>query len=106
MDERFNQAGLVLSDHYAETMENAVLPFLKAREKRCSVQGAGGKPLFCVSCEADAPKGTELVLHGFTESAKSFRSSCIPGAERLFRVAYDQRGHAIPGGRRAKRTFP
>ncbi|MBR4333369.1 MAG: alpha/beta hydrolase [Clostridia bacterium] len=94
MDERFNQDGLVLSEHYAETMENAVLPFLKAREKRCSVQGAGGKPLFCVSYDADAPKGTVLVLHGFTESAEKFSELMYSLVQNGFSVvAYDQRGH-------------
>ncbi|MBR0219076.1 MAG: alpha/beta hydrolase [Clostridia bacterium] len=94
MDERFNQDGLVLSAHYAETMENDVLPFLKAREKRCTVQGLGGNPLFCVTYDADAPKGTVLVLHGFTECAEKFSELMYSLVQNGFSVvAYDQRGH-------------
>lgn len=94
MDERFNADGLVLSDHYASTMENAVLPYLKARQKTHTVQGAGGKPLYCVSCGADAPKGTVLVLHGFTECAEKFAELMYSLLQNGFSVvAYDQRGH-------------
>ncbi len=94
MDERFNEDGLILSENYADTMEKAVLPFLKAREKQQTVQGAGGKPLFCVSYGADAPKGTVLVLHGFTECAEKFSELIYSLLCNGFSVAaYDQRGH-------------
>ena len=94
MRELFNEDGLVLSDNYADTMENAVRPWLKAREKRETVQGAGGKPLSCVSFGADAPRGTVLVLHGFTESAEKFMEVIYSLLQNGFSaVAYDQRGH-------------
>ena len=72
MDERFNADGLVLSENYASTMGKAVLPFLKQREQAQTVEGQGGKPLYCLRYDADAPKGTVLVLHGFTECAEKF----------------------------------
>ena len=94
MDERFNEDGLVLSEHYAETMENEVLPFLKAREQRLTVEGQGGKPLYCVRYDADAPKGTVLVLHGFTESTEKFTELYYSLLQNGLSVAaYDQRGH-------------
>ncbi|MBR3739198.1 MAG: alpha/beta hydrolase [Clostridia bacterium] len=94
MSERFNEDGLVLSANYADTMENMVRPYLKAKEKRQTVNGAGGKPLYCVSYDADAPKGTVLVLHGFTENAEKFMEVIYSLVQNGFSVvAYDQRGH-------------
>ena len=94
MDERFNEDGLVLSANYADTMENVVRPYLKAKEKRQTVDGAGGKPLYCVSYDADTPRGTVLVLHGFTENAEKFMEVIYSLVRNgLSVVAYDQRGH-------------
>ncbi len=94
MDKRFNEDGLILSENYAATMDGAVLPFLKAREKTHTVQGAGGKPLCCYTFGADAPKGTVLVLHGFTECAEKFAELIYSLVQNGFSVvAYDQRGH-------------
>lgn len=91
---RFNEEGLVLSAHYAETMNEEVLPFLKAREKQQMVAGDGGKPLYCVAYPADAPQGTVLVLHGFTENAYKFSEVIYSLLQNGFSVvAYDQRGH-------------
>ena len=94
MNERFNEDGLILSGSYADTMENVVRPYLKAKEKRQTVNGAGGKPLSCVSYGADAPRGTVLVLHGFTENAEKFMELTYSLLQNGFSVvAYDQRGH-------------
>ena len=94
MSERFNEDGLALSENYAGTMENVVLPWLKEREKQQSVEGQGGKRLCCVSFDADAPKGTVLVLHGFTECAEKFSELIYSLLQNGFSVvAYDQRGH-------------
>ena len=94
MNERFNEDGLILSAQYEDTMEKTVLPFLKAREKSQTVQGDGGKPLYCVSYPADAPRGTVLVLHGFTENAYKFAEVIYSLLQNGFSVvAYDQRGH-------------
>ena len=73
MSEQFNEDGLILSSNYAGTMNSVVLPYLKAKEKvSAALKGYEGKPLYCVSYPADAPKGTVLVLHGFTECAEKF----------------------------------
>ncbi len=94
MDGRFNEDGLALSANYADTMENAVLPWLKQREQAQTVEGQGGKPLYCVSYDADEPKGTVLVLHGFTECAEKFAELIYSLLQNGFSVvAYDQRGH-------------
>ena len=94
MSERFNPDGLILSENYENTMNQAVLPFLNAREKRQTVEGDGGKPLYCVSYQAEEPRGTVLVLHGFTENALKFSEIIYSLLQNGFSVvAYDQRGH-------------
>lgn len=95
MNDRFNGDGLILSEHYGDTMENAVLPYLKERQRDLTVSGDGGKPLFCSVYSADAPKfGTVLVLHGFTENAYKFSEVIYSLLQNGFSaVAYDQRGH-------------
>ncbi len=95
MNDRFNEDGLVLSERYADTMETVVLPYLKAREKTVALEeGHGRKPLYCVTYGADAPRGTVLVLHGFTESTEKFTELYYSLLHNGFSVvAYDQRGH-------------
>lgn len=95
MSEQFNEDGLILSSNYADTMNSVVLPYLKAKEKvLAALKGCDGKPLYCVSYPADAPKGTVLVLHGFTENAYKFAEVIYSLLQNGFSVvAYDQRGH-------------
>ncbi|MBQ8952932.1 MAG: alpha/beta hydrolase [Clostridia bacterium] len=93
-DNRFNADGLVLSDRYADTMESAVLPDLAQRAVKSTVRGAGGRPLACVRFTTDLPRGTVLVLHGFTESAYKYAEIIHSLLRNRFCVlAYDQRGH-------------
>lgn len=92
--ERFNEDHLIRSAHYAETMEQVVLPELKARQKDLTVKGAGGAELFCSVFQADVCRGTALVLHGFTENAYKFSEIIHSLLHNGFSVvAYDQRGH-------------
>ena len=69
MNPLFNGDFLISSDRYGETMNSVVLPFLASREKAEKISGFENKPLYCVSYEAENPRGTVLVLHGFTENA-------------------------------------
>ena len=88
------ETGWVRSEHYQETMDKIVLPFLKARRKDETVPGFDGKPLSCSVFTADQPRGTAMVLHGFTECAEKF-SEIIHAFLRAGYsvVCYDQRGH-------------
>ena len=98
MAEFLNPDGLVLSDHYAETMNGTVLPFLKARRQACPVTGAGGCQLACDRFDAPSPRGTVLVLHGFTECAEKFSEIIFSLLRNGYSVAaYDQRGHGRSG---------
>ena len=91
---RFNPDGLALSEGYAQTMAQAVLPYINARRTDATVAGDGGRPLFVSRFDADAPRGTVLLVHGFTESADKF-AELIHSLLRngYSALTYDQRGH-------------
>ena len=94
MTERINPDGLVLSQDYAATMEEDVLPWLRARMQKLSVPGQGGKAIAAWRFDAEQPRGTVVLVHGFTESGMKF-SELI---HSLLRNGYsaltcDQRGH-------------
>lgn len=95
MDERrFNADGLALSERYAETMNEIVLPWLAARRTDVTVEGDGGRPLFCSRFDAEAPSGTVLIVHGFTENADKYAELIHSLLQCGYSVvAYDQRGH-------------
>lgn len=96
--EYLNQDGLALSEHYARTMETVILPFINARRTDRTIPGDGGVPLFTSRFDADAPKGTVLIVHGFTENADKFAEVIHSLLRRgLSVVAYDQRGHGRSG---------
>ena len=89
-----NADGLVYSEHYAETMNGEVLPYLDARRTDMTLAGDGGRPLFASRFDADAPVGTALIVHGFTENVEKFAElihSLLKNG--LSVLAYDQRGH-------------
>ncbi|MBQ9264248.1 MAG: alpha/beta hydrolase [Clostridia bacterium] len=93
-EKRLNEDGLILSPHYQETMQTVVLPYLKQRQQDTTVSGDGGKPLFCSFFTADAPKGTAVIVHGFTENGFKFSELIYSLLQNGFNVcAYDQRGH-------------
>ena len=90
----FNESGLVYSDGYAETMNEKVLPWLRERVRFLTVKGAGGKPLAVFRYDAEQPRGTVLVLHGFTECAEKFSELTYSLLQNGFSVlTMDQRGH-------------
>ena len=92
-DARFNPEGLVMSKDYARTME-VVMGCLAQRRQEITVAGEGGRPLFCCRYDADAPKGTVMMVHGFTESADKFGELIHSLLHMGYSVvAYDQRGH-------------
>ncbi len=91
---QLNEDGLVRSERYIETMNGTVLPWLKENRKEISVSGAGGRTLVCDRYDAEAPKGTVAVVHGFTENAEKFSELIFSLLRNGYSVlAYDQRGH-------------
>lgn len=91
---RFNPDGLALSRGYAETMEKSVLPYINARRTDAVIEGDGGRPIFTSRFDAGAPRGTAVIVHGFTENADKFSEIIHSLLRNGFSVlAYDQRGH-------------
>ena len=94
MPDIFNEDYLVASDRYEDAMDSDVLPWLKEREHVLSVPGWNQVPLYCVSYDSDQPRGTVVIVHGFTENAFKFSELIFSLLHRHFSViAYDQRGH-------------
>ena len=67
-DARLNGDGLVLADRYAETMRDLVLPSLQKQRKELTIRGYEGKPLAVSRFDAENPKGTVTIVHGFTSA--------------------------------------
>jgi len=86
--------GLVYSENYADTMNREVLPWLKSQEKALTVRGAGNRPIAAFRYDAADPRGTAVILHGFTECAAKFSElTCSLLHNRWSVLTCDQRGH-------------
>ncbi len=94
MNNTFNEDYLVSGRNYPEIMNTVVLPWLKSREHAETIPGFGGRPLYCVSYDAENPAGTVFIVHGFTENAFKYAELIWSLLHLHFSVvAYDQRGH-------------
>lgn len=90
----FNEDGLIYSEGYADTLTREALPYIEQHRTNMTVDGYAQRPLFASRFDADAPRGTVLIVHGFTENVEKF-TEIIHSLLRnnLSVVAYDQRGH-------------
>ena len=94
MIQALNPDGLVFSENYSQTMNGVVVPAINARRTNVTVKGAGGRPLFVSRFSAEAPRGTVVIVHGFTENADKFVELIHSLLQNHWSViAYDQRGH-------------
>lgn len=98
MNQLFNEDGLIQSSDYASVMNNQVIPELNRIQEIRNIQGKDGFPLYCSVFRAEDPRGTVMVIHGFTENAYKY-SELISSLLRnhFCVVAYDQRGHGRSG---------
>ena len=90
--------GLVLSSDYSRAMETLVIPFLRRHRTDFTVN-RGGVGLFTSRFVPDgAPRGTVMIVHGFTENIEKY-SEIIHSLLRngWCVLAYDQRGHGRSG---------
>ena len=89
-----NPDGLLLSQGYSDVMRDRLLPDIAARRHDELVPGRDDRLLFVSRFDADDPRGTVMIVHGFTENADKF-SEVIHSLlqNHLSVVAYDQRGH-------------
>ena len=93
-DARLNEDGLVLSSAYAETMRDLVLPWLEEHREKRTVPGFDGKPLAVSRFDAENPRGTVILVHGFTSCVDKFDEIIFSLLRNGWSVlAYDQRGH-------------
>ncbi len=94
MNDLFNEDYLVQSPDYRNVMNSCVLPGLQKMEQVSVIPGFEGRPLYCVSYEADHPVATVLFVHGFTENAFKYAELIWSLLHLRFSViAFDQRGH-------------
>ena len=94
MNPSLNPDGLALSEHYAETLRDVILPYISARRTDETLPGADGRPLFTSHFDADSPRGTVLIVHGFTENTEKYSELIHSLLQNGLSVAaWDQRGH-------------
>ena len=98
MSEYYNEDYLIEASDYAAVMNNEVVPGLEKYQQDRIIPGKGGVSLFCSVFNADNPRGTVLLLHGFTENAYKYSELIWSLIHNHFCVlAYDQRGHGRSG---------
>ena len=98
MNNPFNEEFLVCSPEYSTVMKDIVFPELEKRQADRIIPGKNQFPLFCSVFAADDPRGTILVLHGFTENAYKYSELIFSLLRNHYSVvAYDQRGHGRSG---------
>jgi len=94
MTEHLNPDFLAFDEDYQTTMEGVILPYLAACRKEGSFSGAGNRPMYYARYDADSPRGTVVLVHGFTENEYKYAELIHSLVRSGFSVlAYDQRGH-------------
>ena len=82
--------------NFAEQMKTEVLPYLRERRRDGIFSGWDGKPLHFARFSADQPRGTIVLLHGYTESIEKYGELIYVFLRNGWNVqAYDQRGHGV-----------
>ena len=98
MNNLFSEDYLIESPDYASVMNNVVIPGLEKYQQDQILSGKDGLSLFCSVFNAENPRGTVMILHGFTENAYKYSELIWSLIHNHFSVvAYDQRGHGRSG---------
>ena len=98
MDFELSPEGLIASHDYEHAMNRLVLPALDAVRQDQTLTARDGTPLFCSVFRAENPRGTILLLHGFTENTFKYSELIYSLLLQNYQVvAYDQRGHGRSG---------
>ncbi len=93
-DAGITEIGLVKEKDYEKTMNSLVLPWLRSREQVIHPETEPGKQLYVCRLDAEKPRGTVVLVHGFTENAEKFSELAFSLLQNGWSVvAYDQRGH-------------
>ena len=93
-DANYNEDGLVLSSGYEDTMNGAVLPYLRSHRTDEKIT-RDGCALFTSRFVPDGePRGTVMIVHGFTENTDKYAEIIHSLLHSGWCVlSYDQRGH-------------
>lgn len=93
-NELFNEDALVRTKAYAQTMNETVVPFLRKNGQIHHITAYDETPITAVSWNAEDPRGTVVIVHGFTENAFKFSELIFSLLASHFSVvSMDQRGH-------------
>lgn len=79
---------------FSTALHEKIIPFLHARRTEQVVTATDGTTLHTLYYKADAPRGTVIWIHGFSENADKYREMiyyCL--LDGLSVLIYDQRGH-------------
>lgn len=63
---------LLKEENYAEQMDGEVIPYLEKRKTGGTFERTAGQPIYYEHFTADLPKGTLVLVHGFSESVPKF----------------------------------
>lgn len=81
-------------ENYAAEMKETVEPYLAARMRDFSYSGKDGAKIYAARYDADEPKGSIVLAHGFTESVEKYREMIYYFLNAGYSVAAcDFRGH-------------
>ena len=84
----------VKENEFDAKMADAVISYLEKRAAKRMCEARGGGTLYAVHYTADNPRGTLVLVHGFSENADKYRE-CIYYLlrEHYSVLIFDQRGH-------------
>ncbi len=78
----------------ADALQKTVIPYLTQRRTAWNHTCADGTVLFCLRYDADAPRGSVVLLHGLGECTEKFLELCYYFLkDGLTVLIFDQRGH-------------
>lgn len=84
----------IKEQEFQTQINDTVMPYLAQRAEVLSVTAHDGEALYAVKYTADHPRGTVVLVHGFSENADKYREFIYYLLqEGLSVLVYDQRGH-------------
>ena len=87
---------LIREEHYIESMQTVVEPYLKQRRKSGYIEPVQGQRLYYEHYEADHPRAVVVMLHGFSEGIGKFAETAYYFLQRGYNVwQLQQRGHGL-----------
>ena len=90
--------GFLNEQSFATEMASTVLPALQARRTDTVITAADGTALYTCHYRSDTPRGTVVLVHGFSETAEKYHEFIYYLLrEGLSVLTFDHRGHGRSG---------